>query len=237
MNKVFISVGHGGTDPGTTAVDGTYEKNIALEIALYVRDELKRHNIETEMSREKDEDDKLDDEVAECNSYAPNIGVSIHLNSCATHNAQGFEIWHSINSKSKGILLAQKINDAVIHAGYKSRGLKSKANSQGKDYFGWIRKTNAPVVLCELAFIDNKQNYSLIDETSERKAMAVCLAKGILDYFGIKYVENTTEKDKSNILSNKIYAVQCGAFSIKTNAENLAKKLRNDGYDAIIVEK
>lgn len=40
MSKIFISVGHGGTDPGCIAVDGTYEKDIALEIALYIRDEL-----------------------------------------------------------------------------------------------------------------------------------------------------------------------------------------------------
>jgi N-acetylmuramoyl-L-alanine amidase len=35
--------------------------------------------------------------------------------------------------------------------------------------------------------------------------------------------------------SGKVYRVQVGAFSNKPNAEKLAKALKNDGYDAIIV--
>lgn len=41
-SKIFISVGHGGSDAGAVAVDGSYEKDIALEIALNLRSELKR---------------------------------------------------------------------------------------------------------------------------------------------------------------------------------------------------
>jgi N-acetylmuramoyl-L-alanine amidase len=33
----------------------------------------------------------------------------------------------------------------------------------------------------------------------------------------------------------KIYRVQVGAYSIKANAEAMAKKLKADGYDAFIV--
>ena len=35
--------------------------------------------------------------------------------------------------------------------------------------------------------------------------------------------------------SKKLYRVQVGAYSVKANAEAMAKKLKADGYDAVIV--
>ena len=36
MSKIFISVGHGGSDVGAVAIDGSYEKDIALKIGLFL---------------------------------------------------------------------------------------------------------------------------------------------------------------------------------------------------------
>ena len=232
LSKIFISVGHGGTDPGCIAVDGSYEKDIALKIALYLRDELQRHNVEVKMSREIDEQDKVADETAECNAYKPDYGVSIHCNASTGHDASGFEVWHSINPNSKGVCLATNINNCILDAGYKSRGLKTRKNSSNKDYLAWIRNTTAPVVLCEVGFIDNKENYTLLDSETGKKKMAVTISKGILDIVGIKYVPIADV-----IENNKLYAVQCGSFSKKENANALAEKLKNDGYSAIVIEK
>lgn len=226
-SKIFISVGHGGSDVGAVAVDGSYEKDIALEIALNLRSELKRHGVEVAMSREKDEIDKVASEVAECNAFKPDYGVSIHLNACASHEGKGFEVFHSINPKSAGVSLAKNINSVMVDNGIKSRGLKTKVNSRNKDYFAWIRNTVAPVVLCEIGFIDNKENYAEIDTTEERKQMAIYLAMGILKTLGIQYVPEV----------KTLYTVQCGVFSVKENAYALAEKLKNDGYAAIVTIK
>lgn len=193
MARIFISVGHGGTDPGCIAADGTYEKDIALEIGLYLRNELERHGNIVGMSRTVDEIDKVADEVAECNSFDADYGVSIHCNASSSHEGKGFEVWHTINSKSKGVTLAENINAAVIEAGYKSRGCKTKTNSNNKDYFYWIRMTSAPVVLCEVGFIDNEENYKLLDNSEKRKNMAICIAKGVLATLGQEYVPEITE--------------------------------------------
>lgn len=224
MSKIFISVGHGGSDVGAVAVDGSYEKNIALEIGLYLKQELVRHGIEVAMSREKDETDKVNSEVAECNAFKPDYGVSIHLNACADHNGKGFEVFHTINPKSAGVTLAKNINDVIVENGIKSRGLKTRVNDRNKDYFAWIRNTSAPVVLCEIGFIDNKENYSQIDTAAERKQMATYLAMGILKTLGVQYVPEVKES----------YTVQCGVFSVKENAHALVEKLNKDGYNAIV---
>ena len=60
--------------------------------------------------------------------------------------------------------------------------------------------------------------------------MAVCIAKGILETLGIKYVPVVLE-------SNMLYTVQCGAFYKKENAEALLEQLKLKGFDALITTK
>jgi N-acetylmuramoyl-L-alanine amidase len=54
--KVFIGVGHGGSDPGAVA-NGVKEKDLNLQLALACRDELIRHGIGVKLSCTKDEND------------------------------------------------------------------------------------------------------------------------------------------------------------------------------------
>ena len=51
--KIFIDVGHGGTDPGACA-NGLTEKNINLTVALKLKELLLSAGIEGMLSRETD---------------------------------------------------------------------------------------------------------------------------------------------------------------------------------------
>ena len=44
MARIFIGVGHGGSDPGAVA-NSLKEKDLNLAIAIAVRDELTRHGV------------------------------------------------------------------------------------------------------------------------------------------------------------------------------------------------
>ena len=221
MAKVFISVGHGGNDPGAVA-NGFKEKDLNLAIALACNDVLIRHGVITAMSRTKDDSESLETRIKECNSFAPDYAVEIHNNA---GGGDGVEIFHSING-GKGKTLAQNILNEIVAIGQNSRGLKTKKNESGTDYFGWIRMTNAPVCLVECAFIDNKTDLAIIDTPAEQKAMGVAIAKGVLKTLGIAFVEESNEK---------IYRVQVGAYKVKQNAINMQSKLKAAGFDAIIV--
>ena len=230
MSKVFIGVGHGGKDNGDVA-NGFKEDELNLSIALACRDELKRHGVEVGISREKDETDPLSDEIKECNAFAPDYAVEIHNNA---GGGDGVEIYHHFGG-GKGKTLADNILSEIISIGQNSRGLKTKKNSSGKDYYGWIRQTNAPAVLVECAFLDNKKDITVIDTAAKQKKMGIAIAKGVLKTLGIKWTaEKTATEDKKNN-EQKIYRVQVGAFSKLENAENLAQKLKAAGFEAQVV--
>lgn len=231
--KVFIGEGHGGKDSGAVG-NGLKEKDLNLAIGLACNDVLIRHGVITMMSRTKDENDALTEEIKECNAFKPDLAVDIHINAAGGDGAEAF--YHYKGGTS--LLLATNIMSEIAKIGQnlrtgsngKANGLKYKLNSAGNDYFGFIRETSAPAVIVECAFIDNAKDIQIIDTLAEQKAMGVAIAKGILKTLGIAYVE-----EKKTETSGKIYRVQVGSYSVKANAEAMKKKLKADGYDAIIV--
>ena len=227
MAKVFIGVGHGGSDPGAVA-NGFYEKDLNLSIALACNEELVRHSVSVLMSRTKDENDTLEQEIRECNAFNPDYAIDIHNNAGGGDGAEAY--YHYAGGSSK--TLADNVLAEIVAIGQNSRGAKIKKNSAGRDYFGFIRETIAPAVIVECAFVDHKTDIQIIDTEAERKTMGIAIAKGILKTLGIPYKAPTVA---APVTAGKLYRCQCGAFAVRSNAENLQKKLKAAGFDAIIV--
>lgn len=222
MTKVFIGVGHGGSDPGAVA-NGTKEKDLNLSIALACRDELVRHGVSVEMSRTKDENDALSEEIRECNAYSPDLAVDIH---CNAGGGDGAEVFHHYGG-GKSKTLAENILAEVVKVGQNSRGAKVRKNSSGKDYYGFIRETTAPAVIVECAFVDNAQDLEILATEGDRQKVGQAIAKGILKTLGVAY---QGERDT-------LYRVQVGAYLLRSNAEDMQKKIKAVGFDAFIVKE
>lgn len=225
--KVFLGVGHGGKDPGATA-NGFKEADLNLAIAVACRDVLVAHGVNVKMSREKDENDTLDEEIKECNAYKPDFAIDIHNNA---GGGDGVEVFHS-KADGGDDALAQNVLNAIIEIGQNSRGLKTKlitaGANKGKDWFGFIRQINAPAILVECAFVDTK-DVQIIDTAEEQQKMGVAIAKGILKTLGIAYKETAAKQ-------GVLYKVQVGAYADKKNAEAMLDKLNKAGFSGIIVE-
>lgn len=228
MKKVFIGVGHGGADSGAIG-NGFYEKDLNLSIALACRDVLERHGVTVLMSRTKDENDTLTEEIKECNAFAPDLAIDIHNNAGGGDGVETF--YYSKGGTSK--TLAENVLAEIVKIGQNSRGAKNRLNSSGKDYYGFIRETYAPAVIVECAFVDNKTDIQIIDTEAERKTMGVAIAKGILKTLGIAYVEEKPATTDTN--GKKYYRVQIGAFSREEGAKETLNKAKAAGFaDAFI---
>lgn len=178
--KVFLGVGHGGTDSGAVG-NGQKEKDLNLKIALACRDELERHGVTVLMSRTKDEADPLTDEIKGCNAFNPDLALDIHNNA---GGGDGAEVYHySKGGTSK--TLAENVLNAMVAIGQNSRGLKTKLNSNGTDYFGFIRQIKAPSVIVECAFVDNAKDIEILNTAEKQAKMGVAIAQGVLKTLGI----------------------------------------------------
>lgn len=174
MSRVFIGVGHGGSDSG--AVGYIVEKNGALVIATACKDYLIANGVEVRMSRYIDEDESLREKINECNAYNPDLCADIHLNA---GGGDGAEVFHSVIG-GKGKILAENILKELEAIGQNSRGTKTKVDTDGTDYFGFIRCTNAPAVITEAYFVDNANDVQIGDTVEEQKIVGQAIAKGFL---------------------------------------------------------
>ena len=219
--KVFLGVGHGGSDPGAVA-NGVKEKDLNLSIALACRELLEWYGVTVGMSRTKDENDPIGDEVKECNAFAPDLAVDIHNNA---GGGDGGEVFYHYGG-GKGKTLAENILAEIVKVGQNSRGIKTRKNSNGKDYYAFIRNTSCPAVIVECAFVDNSTDLQILSTEEKRKEMGVAIAKGILKTLG---VEIQGEKG--------YWKVQVGAYLYRENAEDMQRKIKSLGFNAFIVKE
>lgn len=217
MAKVFLSAGHGGKDPGAVAY-GLKEKDINLNALLACNEILKQHGVKTVLSRSKDEDDPVGQEVKEANASGADLAVSFHANA---GGGDGFEAFYH-TSNAKGKKLSQIAEKYVKAMGQNSRGLRSG------NHLYFINHTTMTAVLFESFFIDNDKDNDIGDTVAEQKAFGVAYAKAILEYLGIKYKGNSSTAKPSPVKPS----IDESDFKVRIEINNLnIRKGPGTNYD------
>lgn len=224
MAKVFLSAGHGGSDPGAVA-NGLYEETINLNALLACKKELERHGVTVICSRVKDEDDPVQQETAEANASGADIAVSFHANA---GGGDGFEAYY-YTTNPNGKKLAELCEKYVKALGQNSRGLKSG------NHLYFVRRTTMPAVLVESFFVDNVKDKAIGDTVAEQAAFGVAYAKAILEYLEIAYKATTAKTETSSKPSSKKLArVIAGTFTNEEYAKARVKELADKGFESYI---
>jgi N-acetylmuramoyl-L-alanine amidase len=117
---VTIDPGHGGVDPGNPGTffpHGTREKDVALQVGLLLRDELKRRGVGVTMTRTSDTLIALGDRGGYC-TEACDLFVSLHVNALARRpgytDIKGFETYFLAEARTEDAArVAQMENEAV----------------------------------------------------------------------------------------------------------------------------
>ena len=89
-----------------------------------------------------------------------------------------------------------------------------------------------PSILLEYAFYTNKEDLSILKNNKDELVEATM--KGICKYFNIIYKEVEIEPEET-IDSNIYYRVVVGSYNNKKNAEDMVKRLEEEGYSPFIV--
>lgn len=181
--RVFIGVGHGGADPG--AVGYVKEADANLVIALELKKQLEAAGLTVGISRTRDENDDINQEIREANAFKPDLAVEVHNNAGGGNGWECFVQTNQYAAKSRAC--AQAIEAEVKAIGQQSRGIKTNS-------FGWVRLVNAPSVLLEGFFVDNRSDVSDFDTVAEQQALGRAYARGVLKYLGISSAAKEPEK-------------------------------------------
>ena len=200
------------------AVGYIKEKDGVLVMATACKDYLEANGVEARMSRYIDEDEGLNEKINECNAYNPDLAGDIHLNA---GGGDGAEVFYSVVGGT-GKTLAQNVLNEICELGQQSRGIKTKVNSSGRDYFGFIRSTKCPAVITEAYFVDNAEDVQIGDTVEEQKIIGIAIAKGFLKTLGIESRNDVPEapvvpvNDKKEVIRSLQHAYN---VSYGTNLE------------------
>ena len=194
--KVFISAGHGGSDPGAVG-NGLLEKDCNLYIALAFGEVLEAAGVNVKYSRTKDENDPVTQEVIEANHYQADYAISFHNNA---GGGTGSETYY-YPGDPMGLKIAEAFENCNKAKGVKSRGCKTTNTL----YF--IRNTSMTAVLSETAFIDSA-DHKRIDSPDKCRQYGADYAKAFLELMGISEKPSGFEPFQIKAKNKKLYVYQ-----------------------------
>ena len=125
---IIVDPGHGGTDEGCYA-GGVLEKDINLEIAKKLREELVESGYRVILTRETDTYMTKEQRAEAANRYGADAFVSIHQNTYEEEEPTGIETWYdgtdpSRDSRRLALLIHE---ETVKRTGAKERELRGDA--------------------------------------------------------------------------------------------------------------
>lgn len=188
---IVLDPGHGGDDPGAISRSGVKEKEVALNIALALRDYLQQAGAYVVMTRESDTDlanegtkghrkrkvEDLKARVKLIQETEPNFVVSIHLNSIGSSRWYGAQtFYHPAFEESK------RLAHLIQHQFIQNLGNTTRVAKQESNIF-LLKSSHVPAVLVEVGFLSNPREAELLGREAYQDRVASSIYKGILSYF------------------------------------------------------
>lgn len=178
--KVYVDPGHGGTDPGAVASDGTKEKDIVLDAATRLKDYLTSNKAIAKMSRTSDVYIEPCDRASDANTWNADVFVSVHANSTTNTSTRGTEaIYPNNHDISQSSSLATYIHNQLT----KRYPASPRGVYQDSRNLCVLRNTAMPATLVELLYLSNSQDLNLLKSSSERDWMAYYIYQGIKNWW------------------------------------------------------
>lgn len=185
---IIIDVGHGGSDPGKVSEDGTKEKDINLEIAKYLKDNLIAQDFVVYMDRECDQDlsspgasskktSDMKNRVLFFEEKQADCVISIHQNSfpdTSSHGAQVFYYGKSENGKE----MANYIQNALLKF-----DTTNKRVAKENDNYYILTKSKMPTVIVECGFLSNPTEAANLKNDTYQKQLAYSICMGFCKFW------------------------------------------------------
>ena len=195
---IVIDAGHGGEEEPGCIFGNVYEKNIDLQIAKKLEEQLSQVYTKVIMTRTEDVNVYLNERARIANRNNADIFVSIHQNALENDTVtSGIETWYNPEKDSVSKILAQNIQDNVIK--------ETNAEDLGiKESTGLIVTKNTEMASClvETGFLSSSvERQKLVSDLYQDK-----IVQGIFNGIEAYFDEiDSLKEDESTILpSNNV---------------------------------
>jgi N-acetylmuramoyl-L-alanine amidase len=188
---IILDPGHGGPDGGASSQDGLFEDEVALKIALYLRDYLQEAGSFVVMTRETDVDlaqsgtkglskRKTEDLVKRLHLIQQrnaDILISIHLNAIPSARWRGAQTFYN-PAREENKKLAAFIQSEII------RNLENTKRFPEQKADTYILKYSPiPTSLVEVGFLSNPDEAKMLGSVEYQKKIAAAIYYGIIGYY------------------------------------------------------
>jgi N-acetylmuramoyl-L-alanine amidase len=240
---IVVDAGHGGTDKGAKALDGTTnEAALTLEISKVIQQLAPEYNINVLMTRENDDfpggateiKEGLRKRVEISNSANPAAFISIHINSAGSQSKPtsltGFDTY--VSSKKKNLAdkaLASHLIKEIEGIYTVNPTIKLRENMG----VYVLDDTKAPSVIVECGYITNQKDLAYITDKSNQEKIARAILNGISKF------ANTKEANALNIEIDKPVTDTPKIKTLEVTLVDTAPLVVLDGkvYGRIIIKK
>lgn len=171
------------------------EKDINLQIALFVKEELEKEEVNVVMTREEDveladaqsNNKKVQDLKRRCDLISrikPDCVLSIHQNSYPDESIKGAQVFYYEDS-AEGKKLAETLQTHLVETLDKENHRQAKGN---RSYY-LLKKTEAPLTIVECGFLSNSEEAYLLSSEKYQKKVAKAICQGAMEYLRKKKQE------------------------------------------------
>ncbi len=225
MTEKFIIVidpGHGGSNEGLN-YDGFLEKDMNLVTAKAMQELLQQYdNTEVYITNPDKKDMSLKERAEYAKSVEADVMVSLHFNMSENHTMYGSEVWIPSTglANAKMHALGDIILSQLSEHGLTIRGVKTRLNDKGTDYYGIIRESAAldlPCILVEHAYADHAMDREYMDSPQDWQEMGRLDATAVAKYYGL--VSTSLGNDYSAYVKNGYRAPETAVSHDTTEPE------------------
>ena len=185
---VVIDAGHGGDDPGKVGVHQELEKDINLQIAKMLKNELENARIRVVMTRETDADltdadasnkkrQSLQRRCELASKENADCVVSIHQNSYTDASVKGAQVFYYSESED-GKRLAEILQQCLVE----DVDPENHRLAKGNDSYYLLKKMESPTVIVECGFLSNPEEATLLSTEEYQMKIAKAIAMGVAEY-------------------------------------------------------
>lgn len=187
---IVIDPGHGGNNLGAQ-VDGIVEKDINLKVAMAMYEHLSLYEgVEVHLTHDTDKALTLKKRAQIAEKKNADYLIALHFNASEYHQLYGTECWVPYDDfYEETYEFASYFIDELTGIGLFNRGIKTRLNEDGDNYYGIIReseKLDIPCVLVEHCHLDNANDDGYYETDKKLEEFGVLDAEAVAKYLGLK---------------------------------------------------